>query len=283
MHQKAHHRLVVGLRREARVREQGFDLGGEDERPRRGRVVEGLDPEAVAGAEQPAPRTVPHGEREHAVEPPETVFAPPPVGLQQHFRIGAGGEAMPQRLELGAQLLMIVDLAVKHDPDVGVAHRQGLQAPVGQIENRQASVSQSHRDGSGRVPPVGVGQKRVSEPVPSAVRPRQQEPLAIRPPMPLAIVHPLQRGHVDRSREADDPYDPAHRAATPAGSPRSRVSQGPSPCTIIPRGGVKNYADRRTNTTGADLWRTLHSCKRPSPEEARSSRAPSGLCGATVR
>jgi hypothetical protein len=34
--------------------------------------------------------------------------------------------------------------------------------------------------------------------------------------MTLAVVHALQGGHVDRPREADDSYDPAHRAATPA-------------------------------------------------------------------
>src|SRR5205823_10893204 len=50
----------------------------------------------------------------------ETVLTPPPVGLQQHLGVGARGEAVPQRLELGAQLLMVVDLAVEYDPDVEI-------------------------------------------------------------------------------------------------------------------------------------------------------------------
>ena len=282
--QEAHHGLVVGPRLQAGVGKQRFDLGGEDERPRGRGIIERLDPEAVAGAEQPAPRTVPHGEREHAVEPRETVLTPPPVGLQQHLGVGARGEAVPQRLELGAQLLMVVDLAVEYDPDVGVAHREGLQAPVGQVEYREAPVAQPQRDGSGGIPSVGVGQKRVPEPAPPTLGPGEQEPLAVRPPMPLAIVHLLQRGHVDRSREADDPYDPAHRPVTSAASPRSGGQR------VEPAHRHRAGRESRTMPTAVSTG-PGRTCGAPStavraayvlsPGEARVSRAPPGLDDAT--
>src|SRR2546430_3990663 len=47
----------------------------------------------------------------------------------------------------------------------------------------------------------------------------------IGPPVLLPIVHPLQRGRVYWPAETDDSYDPAHRAAAPAGSPRGRRSE----------------------------------------------------------
>src|SRR5256886_5809726 len=153
---------------------------------------------------------------------------------------------------------MIVDLAVERDPDVGATHRQRLQTPVGEIEDRQPTVPQAHGDRSAGIPPVRVGQERVPEPVPPAIRPPEQIPLAVGPPVQLPIVHALQGGHVDWTREANDPYDPAHRAATPAGSPQWRWSQGPNRCTAIRPAGVKNYADRRVHRTRPDLWRGPH-------------------------
>src|SRR5438094_8095194 len=97
---------------------------------------------------------------------------------------------------------MVVDLAVEYDPDVGVAHREGLQAPVGQVEYREAPVAQPQRDGSGGIPSVGVGQKRVPEPAPPTIGPGEQGPLAVRPPRPVAIVPILQWVPVIRPSDA---------------------------------------------------------------------------------
>src|SRR3989440_8486585 len=177
---------------------------------------------------------------------------------------------------------MIVDLAVEHDPDVGATHRQRLQARVGEIEDRQPTVPEAQGDRSAGTPRVGGGQNGVPEPAPPAIRPPEQVPLAVGPPVQLPIVHALQGGHVDWTGEANDPYDPAHRAATPAGSPRWRVSQGSNRCTAIKPAGVKNYAHRRVHRPRADLWRAHHTRslpKTPSPGEARvASPSWAGRC-----
>src|SRR5205085_11861053 len=107
-------------------------------------------------------------------------------------------------------------------------------------------VSQPHPYLSGGVPAVGVRQEGVPEPACPPVRPAEQEPLAIGPPMQLAIVHALQGSHVDRSVDADDPYDPAHCAATPAGSPRWKVSRSSNRWAIIRQGrGSRTRSEER--------------------------------------
>ena len=73
---------------------------------------------------------------------------------------------MPERLELGAQLAVVVDAAVEDDRSEAVAHR--LRAALGQVDDRQ--------------PPVHEACVSV-EPHAGAVRPARRERLA----------HPLER------------------------------------------------------------------------------------------
>src|SRR3989449_6230230 len=90
--------LVVGSRVHTGERKQRLDLRCKDERAGRHGIVEGLDAQSIAGAEQPAPRAVPDGEGKHAVEAGEAAFPPMAVGLQQHFGVGPGRDRKSTRL-----------------------------------------------------------------------------------------------------------------------------------------------------------------------------------------
>ena len=73
-----------------------LDLRGEDECLIRQRVVERLDVESVARAEQPTPALVPQRERPHAVEPLDAVDTPLLVGVEDDFRVGVGVEGVAE-------------------------------------------------------------------------------------------------------------------------------------------------------------------------------------------
>ena len=125
-----------------------LDLAGEQQRlALTARVrdhgdVERLDAEVVAGQGQPLLVTVPDGEAEHAVEPVERVGAPLREGLQHDLGVRVGREGATERLELAAQVEVVVDLAVVGDrvPAVGGVHR--LLA-VGDVDDRQPPVRQA--------------------------------------------------------------------------------------------------------------------------------------------
>ena len=108
-------RFAVELARVVRMLEDALDLGSEDEAAVLLRVIERLDAEEVAGAEQLARVAVPDGEREHAAQAVEHAFAPCQIAREQDFGVGVGLELPALRLELGAQIAVVVDLAVEHD------------------------------------------------------------------------------------------------------------------------------------------------------------------------
>ena len=90
--------------------QQRLHLGGEVEDAVDDRVVERLDPEAVARDEERLRLLVPEREREHAAQPLEAALAPLAVGAQDHLGVGARAEAI--LAEQPAQLDVVVDLAV---------------------------------------------------------------------------------------------------------------------------------------------------------------------------
>jgi hypothetical protein len=87
--------------------------GGEPQPAGRLGEVQRLDAQPVAG-EHHAPG-VPLGddEREHPVQVRDDVGAPVVVALEDHLGVAGGEEAVAVALELGAQLLVVVDAAVE--------------------------------------------------------------------------------------------------------------------------------------------------------------------------
>src|SRR5204862_3836559 len=60
---------------DSRVLQQRLDFGAEHELSTAARVVQRLDPQAVAGQQQPLPPGVPEREREHAAQLADTIVA----------------------------------------------------------------------------------------------------------------------------------------------------------------------------------------------------------------
>ena len=108
-------RFTVELARVVRMLEDALDLGCEDEAAVLLRVVKRLDAEEVARTEQLARIAVPDGEREHAAQAVEHAFAPCQIAREQDLGVGVGLELPALRLKLGAQVAVVVDLAVEHD------------------------------------------------------------------------------------------------------------------------------------------------------------------------
>ncbi len=205
----------------------------EHERPRLGRerehaavvlVVERLDAHPVARAEQPVARSVPDREREHAVQVPDAVVTPRPVRGEDHPRVGRAGELEALRLELGAQLHMVVDLAVVDDPAlrVGVAHR--LVPGRRQVDDRQPPVPERDAVAGGRLRaarlprrPRQARAEDVRRRVGAAVRERlpavgidEHEALVVGPAMPQEVRHRLQPPEVRAPLPVVESGDSAH-------------------------------------------------------------------------
>src|SRR5262249_50565168 len=82
------------------------------------------------------------GERPHAIEPIDALFAPVGISSQQDLGIRRCVKHVSKRLKLGAQLKIVIDFPVVRNPDrmLPVAHRLG--SIVSQIDDGQSSVSQ---------------------------------------------------------------------------------------------------------------------------------------------
>ncbi|CRO73079.1 hypothetical protein PAERUG_P18_London_17_VIM_2_04_10_01546 [Pseudomonas aeruginosa] len=105
-------------------------------------VVQRLDPEAIAHQPQALLALVPQGEAVDAAEPDEGSLAPLQIGAQHHLGVRAGAEDLAQRLQLGAQLAEVVDLAAvgqRHPPTSLGKHR--LSAVL-QVDDRQAPMAE---------------------------------------------------------------------------------------------------------------------------------------------
>ena len=163
-------------------------------------------PGAVAREEQPPPPAVPQGEREHAAEPREALDPVGGVGGQQHLGVRPRPEAVPARLELGAELPEVVDLPVADDLDARVVGRHRLARRVAQIDDGQAPVREPDRALGARAP------------APSGPRWARRSPM------------PREDRRVDRraGAEVQAARDPAHarlrrRPAPVSGGPPARL------------------------------------------------------------
>ena len=122
----------------------------------RGEDIERLDAERVACGKDRLLGCVPYNEGEHADETAEGGRAPLRQRSEQHLGIGLAAEEMSGRLELVAQLDVVVDLTIVDDPValIGIGHR--LPGRVGQVDDAEPPMAQRHRAGNAvEYPPAG--------------------------------------------------------------------------------------------------------------------------------
>ena len=140
-------REVVGERRlvercTADEREERPELGREPEHAVGAGDVERLDAEPVPSQEELLVAIVPDGEREDPVEARQHRGSLEREEPQQHLGVAVAREALPGRLELGAELAEVVELAVVRDPPaLGEGHR--LRARGRRVEDREAPVPET--------------------------------------------------------------------------------------------------------------------------------------------
>ena len=79
------------------------------------KVVQRLDPQRITRQDQLSGRGIRQREREHAAEPAQGVGSPGPPGLEHDLGVASGGEPHTAIRQLGAQLFVIVELAVVNE------------------------------------------------------------------------------------------------------------------------------------------------------------------------
>src|SRR5690606_24404250 len=180
--------------------------------------IERLLADAIAGQNELAPIAVPQAEREHALRPAERgLDAPALEAREQDLGIGMPAERIAGRLQLGAQLPEVVDLAVVADGEAprGRGHRLG--AGGRQIDDRE--------------PPMTEGQSdALLDPDPAVVRSPVRERVGHRPRAGA------ERRRGSRAPEISETAYAAHREATSwrrrrrAGRWRNGAVRAPPPC-----------------------------------------------------
>ena len=115
-----------------------LQLRGEDQALAARQVVKRLDAERVTGQDEIACRLVGQREREHAAEPAQGLGSPGPPGLEHDLGVGFGGEPHAASLQVGPQLLVVVELAVVDEGQAVLGHRLvGRGADRSMIESRR--------------------------------------------------------------------------------------------------------------------------------------------------
>jgi hypothetical protein len=154
---RAHHEAVPeigghgGGRKAARhgaAREERAHLGGEQHRLLAGALVpdhgpvQGLDAHRVAHEVDGAGPGIPQGQGEDATEALDAIDAPSPVGRENDLGVARGPEGLTQGLEIAADLLEVVDLAIERDGAPGPRVDHGLGPGFAQVDDGEPAVSE---------------------------------------------------------------------------------------------------------------------------------------------
>src|SRR2546429_2126071 len=105
--------VPVERARDGRMTEQRLRLRGEEKEGAALPVVERLLAQAIPREQQSPPGAVPEGEGEHAPQPLDARRPERLVGLQDDLGVALRPEGAPFRLQRGAQVSEVVDLAVE--------------------------------------------------------------------------------------------------------------------------------------------------------------------------
>ena len=134
-------RLGVELLDEIGVAQQALDLRRVHERAVHLRIVEGLDAEMVARAEQLLLVLVPDHESEHATYALQQIHTPLLIAVQQHLGVAFGGEGVSGRDQFLTQRLIVVDLAVEGDDLRTILVVDGLLAAA-EVDDAEPSMAE---------------------------------------------------------------------------------------------------------------------------------------------
>ena len=83
-----------------------------------------------------------HHEAIHAAQAIDQALAPFLVSVNEDLGVRIAMEYVTRGLELGAQLLEVVNLAIEHNEHGAVLVAHGLSTRLGEIENRQAAETE---------------------------------------------------------------------------------------------------------------------------------------------
>src|SRR6185369_1226858 len=78
---------------------------------------------------------VPKRESEHSAKAPDAGRPPRLISGQEHLGVGASLEALAERLQFGAQLQIVVNLAVVGDDIAAARELHGLAPALGQVDD----------------------------------------------------------------------------------------------------------------------------------------------------
>ena len=136
-------RIIEARRHDSRF-EQCLHFGTERHAARGGGEVERLDAGAIARQQQPFRLAIPQRVREDSVEARDTGVAFERVKVQHHLGVAVRAELHTLLFEVGAQFLVVVDLAVVDD-DVAAVGREHRLMAAAEIDDAEAPVPEAHR------------------------------------------------------------------------------------------------------------------------------------------
>ena len=169
------------------IGENALDLAGKAHGVADTRKEQRLGSDRIPRKHQPLADAIPEPDRKNAFEAGEEIVAPGEITGRQQLGVAMGAEHRSEiARELGAELRLVVDLAVigDGDPPARVAHR--LAARVGQVANGEPAVREAD----------------------CAVTP---DDARVRPAMHQRGIHPLQHGGVDAAAvEIEDAGNATH-------------------------------------------------------------------------
>ena len=136
-------RFVIDVATDARVLQQGIELGTEDQLSVELGVQQRLLSHAIARQEKRFGAFIPNRKRKHPAQVLWTIGSPLVVGVNDSFSIAVGIELVAELFEFFAQLAIVVDLAVENNPCRAVLIMNRLLS-VREIDDREPSHRQSH-------------------------------------------------------------------------------------------------------------------------------------------
>ena len=109
-------RLVIDIATDVGMKQQGFEFRTKHELPVYVCIKQRLFTDEIARQKQLLLTLVPDREDKHSTQMFGTINAKLIVGMNDRFGVAVGVEGVAEVLKLLAQLEIVIDLAIEHDP-----------------------------------------------------------------------------------------------------------------------------------------------------------------------